>query len=126
MVVWHMGAHKEVERFSAFPTGAFAAAFDPMDTEVAVGGLDDSVVVHQIGGGGDARLSGHGKAVGALAFSSDRKLLAAGTAAGAVVLWRRDPWTRQARFKSTNHLCCSLRSATMIVKSCRLIERAIG
>jgi WD40 repeat protein len=92
VVIWDIQASKEIARFLAPLNQIFAVAFDHKDNVVAIGGLEDSVLLYQIHTGQTVKLPGHGRAAPALAFSPDDTMLATGTAAGTIKLWRTDNW----------------------------------
>jgi WD40 repeat protein len=91
VVVWDAKSGREIDRFTTHPAGVFALKFDPSAKRIAVAGYGDMVVVREIGSGRWKGLRGHGRAVGALAFSADGSMLAAGTASGSCKIWKLDP-----------------------------------
>jgi WD40 repeat protein len=91
VVVWEAKSGREIDRFTTHPSGIFALKFDPLAEHIAIAGLDDTVLVREIRSGREKRLPGHGRAVGALGFSADGRMLATGTISGSCKLWKLDP-----------------------------------
>ncbi len=88
--VWTAALDKPA-RTVTLTTPIRALAITPDGKQLATGGEDGTVYLHETGSGKEARkLPGHGDWVTALAYSADGKLLAAGTQDGKIFVWEAD------------------------------------